>query len=584
MQIRFLSIRNFRGIRECDWHIDSRLICLIGAGDTTKSTIIDAIEIALWRGNSMQVSDADFYDCDQSKAIEIQIAIQDVPDSLLSMDRGFLKFTSHVDAEGKIRDGPGVGDMANCLMIRFSVDETLDPEWSVVRSGTAQRKRISARDRTSLGFHRIGDSFETQLRWSRNSILSTITNELNSARPVMAEASREMRQTLFESMPEPLKEVAATIDAASRELGSNPQHPLRPGLDPTAVGGGHSLLLHSGEIPLSHHGLGTRRLTGIAIQEQAASHGSVMAIDEIEYGLEPHRLSTVLYRLVERAEAGKGQTFVSTHSPVAVTTLSAKNLYVVHRIDGLTSVRVVPTDLDNIQGTVRSGPSALLAKRILIGEGATEVGFLRRFLQIRDAEERLSDLAPTTSITEGCLVTNGGGNQAIERACHFQALGFPTALLIDNDLVSAAERAHQKDRIRTARSCGVQVVQWQDNAGIEDMLCAACSPSCLSSILQLAASEQGEDSVTSGLKNLDVRASELIHATWILNGLSEADSRLLLATALKRYNWLKNETAGEQLADLVLSDSSAMNDPELRSGLDTVYAFATLRTMAPPSI
>lgn len=42
MRIRHVSIRNFRGIRELDWAVpDTRIICLIGRGDSTKSTILE---------------------------------------------------------------------------------------------------------------------------------------------------------------------------------------------------------------------------------------------------------------------------------------------------------------------------------------------------------------------------------------------------------------------------------------------------------------------------------------------------------------------------------------------------------------
>ncbi len=44
MRIRHVSIRNFRGIRELDWAIpDAKIVCLIGRGDSAKSTILEAL-------------------------------------------------------------------------------------------------------------------------------------------------------------------------------------------------------------------------------------------------------------------------------------------------------------------------------------------------------------------------------------------------------------------------------------------------------------------------------------------------------------------------------------------------------------
>ena len=46
MFITNLEIENFRGIKQgnLSFPLDSRVICMIGAGDSTKSTILRAIE------------------------------------------------------------------------------------------------------------------------------------------------------------------------------------------------------------------------------------------------------------------------------------------------------------------------------------------------------------------------------------------------------------------------------------------------------------------------------------------------------------------------------------------------------------
>jgi len=45
--IRHLKVQNFRGIHTLDWHVDGRVICLIGPGDSAKTTVLDAIESAM---------------------------------------------------------------------------------------------------------------------------------------------------------------------------------------------------------------------------------------------------------------------------------------------------------------------------------------------------------------------------------------------------------------------------------------------------------------------------------------------------------------------------------------------------------
>ena len=50
MRITNLEIINFRGIKNASivFPRDERVVCLIGAGDSTKSTILQAIEWILW--------------------------------------------------------------------------------------------------------------------------------------------------------------------------------------------------------------------------------------------------------------------------------------------------------------------------------------------------------------------------------------------------------------------------------------------------------------------------------------------------------------------------------------------------------
>ena len=61
MRIRHLRIRNFRGIRELDWAVpDQTLFCLVGRGDSTKSTILEALRRVFFSQWKLVFDDADF--------------------------------------------------------------------------------------------------------------------------------------------------------------------------------------------------------------------------------------------------------------------------------------------------------------------------------------------------------------------------------------------------------------------------------------------------------------------------------------------------------------------------------------------
>ena len=47
LRIRHIEIRNFRGIRAFSWHVKGDFSCIIGAGDTCKTTILTALDYVL---------------------------------------------------------------------------------------------------------------------------------------------------------------------------------------------------------------------------------------------------------------------------------------------------------------------------------------------------------------------------------------------------------------------------------------------------------------------------------------------------------------------------------------------------------
>jgi hypothetical protein len=156
------------------------------------------------------------------------------------------------------------------------------------------------------------------------------------------------------------------------------------------------------------------------------------------------------------------QVFITTHSPVAVRELSGNQLFVVRERDGQHSAACVGTDND-VQGTIRVHPDALLAPSILVCEGATEVGFMRgtglqrkasanspialvdeleyglephRIIRLVDAlgakeadppiDQHRVSAGKTALAANGVAVVDGGGTNTFRRANAFLSLGFRT--------------------------------------------------------------------------------------------------------------------------------------------------------------
>jgi putative ATP-dependent endonuclease of OLD family len=562
VKIRSVSIKNFRGIRNCEWKLDQRLACLVGPGDSTKTTILEAIGMALSRSYRPRFGDADFYCCNAEQPIEIEVAVGALPEELIA-EQSLGKDRSGIRPDGSFEHDPVEGS-EECLIVRLVVDRALEPRWTVVRPGEGldEGVPISAAQRSALGYLRIGEDTDTHLRWGRGSALNNMSEDSAQAGNVVLAAHREARVAAFEAIPPQLQEAAANVQKASQKLGSASYRTLRPGLDPAGSSGRFPLLLHDEDIPLTSHGLGTKRLTGIAIQEAAVRGGSIIAVDEIEHGLDPHRLCHLLRYLKETTKRGDLQVILTTHSPVVIRALEAADICVVRSGHGTTTVAAVPPDLEEVQGALRHAPAALLGRRVLVGEGATESGFVRRLCGYGD--EKRQRLNKPTSITSGVEIVNGGGgDQALQRAIVFRKLGYPSTVLIDSDDPEIEER------VAEAKTVGVDVVRWSSGRAIEDEFAHGLNAAGLREFVTVGIENRGEESIRAQVAaQLGRQPNELAGVdpfAWV-----EEDDELALRTALAaaakglkrkpgetekprretRAAWFKREDHGERLAEL----------------------------------
>ncbi|MBM4164525.1 MAG: ATP-binding protein [Lentisphaerae bacterium] len=75
MKIRHIRIERFRGIRELEWRVGGAFVCLVGPGDSTKTTNFDAFEFALSALWNILFDDSDFYDADTGAPIVITVTV-----------------------------------------------------------------------------------------------------------------------------------------------------------------------------------------------------------------------------------------------------------------------------------------------------------------------------------------------------------------------------------------------------------------------------------------------------------------------------------------------------------------------------
>lgn len=581
MQIRKAIVENFRGIKAASWSLPTnRFVCLVGPGDSTKTTLLDAINLVLSPRWNVPFSDADFYKGNVEQPIVLQVVVGDLPARVLRDDAQGYELCG-LKPDGTLTEEPEDGTEP-CVMVQLKVTDTLEPVWTVVRPGHEDEGgTIGVGARSDFGLFRVDEHAATHLRWGRGSALVRLTVKDRGAEAAVISAHRAARQAVFDAEESALHAAAAEVASAAAQIGGAAFTGLRPGLDPTGSSTTHALLLHEEEIPLTGYGLGTRRLISLAIQEKAFTSGEILLIDEVEYGLEPHRLHHLLRHLKARIESDKGQVILTTHAPLAVEALDAGDISVVRSADGRTTVQAVPADLNEMQGALRAGPSAVLGSRVVVCEGKTEMGVVRRLLQHWDVQRAAQGKPPHAAI--GVCQTDGHGCvDAPRRARMLRVLGYPTLLVVDNDDLASDQG------VTDAQAVGATVVRWQPGNALEDEIAVSLSDTGLADLLALAAETHGDNAVRDAAQVRlpgDAALTELNPTAWANATRSMDQIRAAIGAAAKgqktnsntkeeKKAWFKLEELGAQLGELLIEHWDDLAGKPLGDGFRKLYEFA----------
>src|SRR5687767_8801303 len=130
-KIHSLTIKNFRGISNFSQVFKTNFICLIGRGDSGKSTILEAISLVLSPNWNTTFFDNDFYKCNTSNQIEIEATIKDLPIELITEDKfgaylyGLEEETDKIESE--LQD-----HHEKVIVIKFEIGKDLEPQWNVI--------------------------------------------------------------------------------------------------------------------------------------------------------------------------------------------------------------------------------------------------------------------------------------------------------------------------------------------------------------------------------------------------------------------------------------------------------------------
>jgi putative ATP-dependent endonuclease of OLD family len=298
-------------------------------------------------------------------------------------------------------------------------------------------------------------------------------------------------------------------------------------------------------LPLASWGAGTRRMTALEIASSTKKEASVTIIDEIERGLEPYRLRKLINVLQEQ----HGQTFLTTHSPVAITCADQAHLWY---LDSKGNIGALPHE--KIGPQQRRDPETFLARVAVIAEGPTEVGFLQFLLEKAFGTEPLD---------YGVRVCDGQGNPAtLDLLETLASAGLLFAGFADDEGTAPGRWKALKDML------GARLHQWPQGC-TEQHVIGAVPDEKLQALLRVGDGEMDGDRLRTLADRLGLQDKQpaAIEQTLAATGKTWRALIIDAATGSKTgapegaekswkshsRHWFKSEAGGRELAEKMVA-------------------------------
>lgn len=391
-----------------------------------------------------------------------------------------------------------------------------------------QARNISWADRVKLAPTRLGTYADYNLAWRRGSVLNLLSEERADASAALVDAAREARNQFGQQAGQQLATTLNIVAQSATELGIDYGTSMNALLDTHSISfSGGTISLHDEKgVPLRNLGIGSARLLIAELQKRAAIQSTISLVDELEYGLEPHRIMRLLNSIGAKAELPPMQVFATSHSPVVIRELGATQIAIVRNSQGKHIVQSVP-DPSNMQGTIRLYPDALLAPSVLVCEGASEVGFMRGMDLFHCENGYLSLAAMGVALVDGGGITN-----LFNRAKVFQDLGYRTAVLRDDDVQPDAQ-AEQNFIANSGK-----VVAWRQGKALEDEIFQSVSDNGALELLKYAIDLHGQELINDHIVSASHGTLTLADCIAPFNG--SVRNTLGLAARTRKAGWFKS--------------------------------------------
>lgn len=545
-----LSIKNFRGIKDFKLNLENNknFICLVGRGDSGKTTILEAISYVLSPAWNLTFYDTDFYNCTCTESIEIEVTLINFSDELLAENKYGLWQKGYNPSNNILSDEVKDGYLP-ALSIRLTVKQNLEPEWEVVNEHEQENKAISATDRAKFNCFLVSDYIDRHFSWNKGnplySLLKLNDGSFNEAdKNVVLDAIRQAKEIIDGHENETLKKTAQNVINQTAVLGLDITK-CKTAIDFRDISLREGrVCLHDDKIPFRLKGKGSKRLISIAIQIALAQQGGIILIDEIEQGLEPDRIKLLARTLRHNS---KGQIFITTHSRDVITEIGAGDLVIVHSDwkKKLTISQKLDYNEEKLQGVVRACPEAFFAKKIIVCEGATEIGICRALDKFR--QDHGKDLISFRN----CAYVDGGGTSQVERSEHLKEVGFVLSLLCDSDVQSI------NDKKSDLEGQNIKIFDCENNNSIEQQLFKDLPWEAIKELIEYVKDVHNKDdnAISESFKS---KYGENFPENWL--NYDTVPMRDAIASTVKNKEWFKRIDHGEKLGDILFQYWDKMDD------------------------
>ena len=419
--VESVSIRNFRGISACRVEFEPGVTLLVGRNNVGKSRLLQALQLAL----GGRVADVDDFTVGSVAEPEVDVVLAPVAPPTPNSDQAFeddlaqmLDSDVQTISESPFRErfawrtrvkrsAEGLGARSEFKVLTFNASASEWVERSTAKDLSRRQRSVVACDLVNTG----RDLMEELSR--RGSGVRRVLSDLG-----VDDATRGDLESRLSDLGQAIVDGSATLASVSRALealnrtvgsvGSPGISPLPITLEELSRSLSIELDAGRGSLPIRMHGAGARSLASLQVQGVlyerllGADGGSlrphpVTLVEEPEAHLHPQAASELPHLL----EGIRGQVIASTHSSQVVTSSRPRSIRLLRTDEAAVTVIDLGPGEDGAAGlprpfrpdlhtqemeklkrlAERPFGEMLFASAIVIGDGATERGFLPPILR-----------------------------------------------------------------------------------------------------------------------------------------------------------------------------------------------------------